>query len=126
MAVWLSGLGASLALRRRKIPGTQFCYRLYKPQSHSAPGWIRQIKEEKSNELVRNRTRDHTACSIVPQPTTLRREQFVHHLYFINTRDVCVSDLAGSEHRIAKKQQTFSLHNHMRFGGGGGGVVRGR
>jgi hypothetical protein len=28
---------------------------------------------EKSNDLIGNRTRDHSACSIVPQPTTLPR-----------------------------------------------------
>jgi hypothetical protein len=29
--------------------------------------------EKKSNDLIRNRTRDLPACSIVPQPTMLRR-----------------------------------------------------
>jgi hypothetical protein len=33
---------------------------------------IRSI--EKSNDLIRNRTRDLPACSIVPQPTTLPRD----------------------------------------------------
>jgi hypothetical protein len=32
--------------------------------------WIRSI--EKSNDLIGNRTRDLPACSVVPQPTTLR------------------------------------------------------
>jgi hypothetical protein len=52
-----------------KIPGTHFCYRLIRPQGHSAAGRIRSI--EKSNHLIGNRTRDLPACSIVPQPTTL-------------------------------------------------------
>jgi hypothetical protein len=43
------------------------------PQGHIAAGRIRSI--EKSNELIGNRTRDHPACSIVPQVTTLPRGQ---------------------------------------------------
>jgi hypothetical protein len=54
----------------RKIPGTHFCYRLSRPQGHSAVGRIRWI--EKSNDIG-NRTRDLQACSIVPQPATLPR-----------------------------------------------------
>jgi hypothetical protein len=53
----------------RKIPGTHFCWRLSRPQGHSAAGRIRSI--EKSNDLIGNQTRDLLACSIVPQPTTL-------------------------------------------------------
>jgi hypothetical protein len=48
-----------------------FCYRLSRPQGHSAPGRIRSI--EKSNALIGNGTGDFSACSTVPQPTTLRR-----------------------------------------------------
>jgi hypothetical protein len=55
----------------RKIPGTHFCYRLRRPQGHSAAGRIRST--EKSNNLIAIRTRDLPACSIVPQPTTLPR-----------------------------------------------------
>jgi hypothetical protein len=35
----------------RKIPGTHFCYRLSRPQGHSAAGRIRSI--DKSNDLIR-------------------------------------------------------------------------
>jgi hypothetical protein len=38
MAVRLSGLSADRALLTRKIPGTHFCWRLTKPQGHSAAG----------------------------------------------------------------------------------------
>jgi hypothetical protein len=55
----------------RKIPGTQFCYRLSRLQCHSAAGRIRSI--EKSSNLMRNRTHDLPACSIVPQLTMLPR-----------------------------------------------------
>jgi hypothetical protein len=63
--------GEDVSLRRRppfaprKIPGTHFCWRLIRPQGHSAAGRIRPI--EKSNDLIENRTRDRPVCSIVPQ-----------------------------------------------------------
>jgi hypothetical protein len=55
----------------RKIPGSHFCYRLSRPQDHSAAGRIRLI--EKSNYLIWKGTRDQPACSIMLQPTTLPR-----------------------------------------------------
>jgi hypothetical protein len=39
---------------------------LSRPQDHGAAGRIRLI--EKSSDLIGNRTRDLSACSIVPQP----------------------------------------------------------
>jgi hypothetical protein len=71
MAVRLSALRAGRSLPPRKIPGTQFCQRLSRPQGHSAAGRIRSI--EKSNDLIGIRSRNFPACSIVPQPTTLPR-----------------------------------------------------
>jgi hypothetical protein len=53
----------------RKIPGTRFCWRLSRPQGHSAAGRIRSI--EKSNDPIGIRTRDLPACRITPQPITL-------------------------------------------------------
>jgi hypothetical protein len=53
----------------RKIPGTHFRYRLSRPQGHSAAARIRSI--EKCNDLLVIRTRNLSACSIVPLPTTL-------------------------------------------------------
>jgi hypothetical protein len=50
-----------------KIPGTQFCQRLSRPQGHSATGRIMSMKN--SNDTIGNRTRDVPACSAVPQPT---------------------------------------------------------
>jgi hypothetical protein len=58
-----------LPLSIRKIHANHFCYRLSRPQGHSAAGRMRSI-EKKSNEIG-NRTRDLPACSIVTQPTTL-------------------------------------------------------
>jgi hypothetical protein len=48
-----------------------YCWMLSQPQGYNPAGSIRLIK--KSNELIGNRTRDLSACSIVPQPTTLPR-----------------------------------------------------
>jgi hypothetical protein len=55
----------------KNIPCTHFCWRLSRSQGHSAAGRIRS--NEKSNDLIRTRTSDLPACSIVPQPTTLPR-----------------------------------------------------
>jgi hypothetical protein len=46
----------------RNIHGTHFCYRLSRPQGHSAAGRIMSI--EKSSDIG-NRTSDLPACSIV-------------------------------------------------------------
>jgi hypothetical protein len=51
MAVRLLALHADLALISRKIPGTHFCYRLSKPQSHSAAGRIKYIKKKTMTSL---------------------------------------------------------------------------
>jgi hypothetical protein len=56
----------------RKIPGTQFCYRLNRSQDHSEPGKVRSI--EKFDDLIGIGTGDLPACSVVPQPTTLPRD----------------------------------------------------
>jgi hypothetical protein len=56
MAVRLSALHIGRPLSSRKIPGTHFCWRLSRPQGHSAAGRIRST--EKCN---------NPACSIVPQ-----------------------------------------------------------
>jgi hypothetical protein len=55
----------------RTIPGTHFCYRLSHPQSHIAAGRIRST--DKLNNLIGNRTRYVSVCSIVPRPTTVPR-----------------------------------------------------
>ena len=53
------------------IPGTHFCYRLIRPQGHSAYGRITSMKN--SNDTIGNRTRDLPTCSVVPQQTALPR-----------------------------------------------------
>jgi hypothetical protein len=47
------------------IPGTHFCYRLSRPQGHSAAGRITSMIN--SNDPIENRTRDLPSCSILPQ-----------------------------------------------------------
>jgi hypothetical protein len=49
------------------IPGTHFCYRMSRPQGHSATETIMSMKN--SNDTIGNRTRDLPACNAVPQPT---------------------------------------------------------
>ena len=52
-------------------PGTHFCYRLSRPQGHSAIGRIMSMKN--SNDTISNRTSDLPICSAVPQPTAPQR-----------------------------------------------------
>ena len=54
------------------IPGTHFCWRLSRPQGHSAAGRIMLMK--KSSDTIGNRTLDLPACNAVPQATALRRD----------------------------------------------------
>ena len=53
-----------LPLPPGNTPGTHFCYRLSRPQGHSATGRIMSLKN--SNDTIGNRTRDLLVCSIVP------------------------------------------------------------
>ena len=45
-------------------PGNHFCYRLSRPQGHSATGRIMSLKN--SNDTIGNQTCDLPVCSIVP------------------------------------------------------------
>ena len=53
------------------IPGTHFCYRLSLPQSNSAAGRIKSMKNP--NDPTGNWTHDLLVCSAVPQPTASTR-----------------------------------------------------
>ena len=48
------------------IPGIHFCYRMIRPQGHSAAGRTKSMKN--SNDSIGNRIRDPPACSVVHQP----------------------------------------------------------
>jgi hypothetical protein len=52
---------------------------LSRTKDHSAAGKIRSI--EKSTDLIGKRTREHPACSIVPQPPTLPRARSYVYIY---------------------------------------------
>ena len=51
------------------IPGTRFCYKLSRPQGHSAARRI--VSMENCNDTIGNRTRDLLACNAVPQQTVI-------------------------------------------------------
>jgi hypothetical protein len=57
----------------KKIPGAHFCWRLSKPQGHSAAGRIRSI--EKSSELMGNETGDLAVCIVGTLPCALLIKQ---------------------------------------------------
>jgi hypothetical protein len=62
-------------LPQGNIPGTHFCYRLSRPQGHTAAGRIMSLKNSKDN--IENRTRDPPACSAVRQPTAPPRSTYI-------------------------------------------------
>jgi hypothetical protein len=63
------------------IPGTHFCWRLSRPQGHSATRRIMSMK--KSSDTIGNWTRDLPVCSAVSQP--LRHRVL---LYYVVTTDM--------------------------------------
>jgi hypothetical protein len=50
------------------VAGTHFCERLTQPYGHSAAGRIMSIKN--SSNTIGNRTRNLSACSVLPQPSS--------------------------------------------------------
>jgi hypothetical protein len=63
----LSALPTGRLYSPGNIPGTHFCYRIGRPQGHSAAGRILSMKN--SSDTIRKRTRALPACSAVLQPT---------------------------------------------------------
>ena len=53
-----------LLLPPGNTPSTHFCYRLSRPQGHSAIGWIISMKN--SNDTIWKRTSDLPICSAAP------------------------------------------------------------
>ena len=72
------------------IPGTHFCYRLSRPQGHSAAGRIMLMKN--CNDNIGNRTRDLPACSAVHQPTAPPRAPVNKYIlsYHIMYHTICL------------------------------------
>ena len=65
--VRLSALHTGRLYHPGNITGTHFCWRLTRPQGHSAAGGIMSMKN--SSDTIGNRTRNFPTCSAVPQPT---------------------------------------------------------
>ena len=65
------------SLHPRLHSGTHFCYRLSRPQGHSAAGMITSMKNP--NNQIRNRNCDHPACSSLRQATALPLPHFTPH-----------------------------------------------
>ena len=65
----LSALHTGPLYPPRKIPGTHFCCRSRRPQGHSTAGRIRSMQN--CSDPNGNRTRDHPACTAVPQQNAL-------------------------------------------------------
>ena len=68
MVIRLSALRTGRLYPPGNIPGTYFCWRLSKPQCHSAAWRIMSMKN--FNDTIGDRTRDLPAWGAVPQPTT--------------------------------------------------------
>jgi hypothetical protein len=72
----------------RKIPGTHFCWRLNRPQDHSAAERISSIKKEIQLIYWESNT-DLPACVIVPHPITLPRVLNIVTCYLLTHRIIC-------------------------------------
>jgi len=57
-------------------PGTHFCWRLSRPQGHSAAGRI--ISTKNSSDAIGNETRDLQARSEVPKPSAPQRAPMIY------------------------------------------------
>ena len=66
-----SAYGGGERLVQGNISGNLFCWRLSRPQDHSAAGGIISVKN--SIDIIGNRTRDLPACGAEHQPTAAKR-----------------------------------------------------
>jgi hypothetical protein len=80
MAIRLSALRTGRALLPRNISasGTHLCQRLSKPQGLVRPEGLGNLK--KKIHLIRSRTRDLPACSIVPQTSYVTDPEYQYDL----------------------------------------------
>jgi hypothetical protein len=62
-------------------------------------------KLKKSNHLIGIRTRDLTACSIVPQPTTLPAETLINELSILSIFSFCLPTLSYSAFSLCSGSQ---------------------
>ena len=90
-------------LQTRRYPGTNFCWRLNRPQGHGVAGRIKSMKNP--TDPIGNRNLNFPACSAVPQSTTPPRTQFSTYedfryvyigffrqlyMYYFNTANTCI------------------------------------
>ena len=84
----------------RNTPSSHFCYRLIRPQGHSAVGRI--MSKKVSNYSIGVRTRDLPACSAVPQTRVVVCEHFLscwaYYLWYLSKQ----TGREGNEKRLAK------------------------
>jgi hypothetical protein len=84
LVVRLSALRTGRLHPPENIPGTHFCYRLSRPQCHSAAGRIKSMKN--SNDTIGNRTRDLPACRTV---------QWIYARYIHSTTQLRVNEFSS-------------------------------
>ena len=89
------------------IPGAHFCYRLSQPQDHGAAGMVMSIKNE--NNIIRNRTRDLSACSVLPKPTAPPRNSTLIGLITRGTEFLILTAYWFSTYFLPCSRQTVSL-----------------
>ena len=97
-------------------PGTHFCWRLSRPQSHSATGRIMSPKN--SNDSIGNRIRDLPVCSVVPSPLRHRASPFCLYTAQIIIEKISVFFYLPHFHSVAPpkkiilKQKKFQRNLH--------------
>jgi hypothetical protein len=98
--------GEVVSLARRshftpwKIPGSHFCYRLSRPQGHSAAGSI--TSTEKSNHIG-NRTRNLPACRIARYFSSTADYTFKRDWHKHSRGISCVRRLCGTRRNIIQQ-----------------------
>jgi hypothetical protein len=90
--VRLLALHTSHLYTTQDITGTHLCWRLSRPQGRSAAG--RFQSEKNANDPMGDRTRDLSACRVLPQPTALPRVTLKLWIYCIITAQKAISNVA--------------------------------
>jgi hypothetical protein len=116
----LSALRTGHLLPPGNTPGTHFCYRLSRPQGHSATGRIMSLKN--SNDTIGNRTRDLPACSAVQACCFYENIRTIFCGHNILTDGVFVTQLSGnagiSLSQIVWVKTNFCFMSNMLWPGG--------
>ena len=105
--VMLSALRTGRLYPPGNIPGTHFCYRLSRPQGHSAARRITSMKN--SNDTIGNRTRDLPTYSVVPQTTAPPRTPNFRHKSQENQVSRCSIKIRCRPKNTLKTQVSWDL-----------------